>query len=306
MTTAGAGAIVIRYLAVVVGTAFWDLGAVLQKKAVDGLPAGRLRGADLLRSGRWMAGLGVTAAGWAAYVFAIDAIPVSAARTISGGSYVILALFSLVFLRVSLSRIEWFAVGVVTAGIVLLGLQERGAPAAQAGIAAPLRAALATALVLAAAAALLLLSRRTSSRPRPPVKPLVAFAALSGLLSSIGDLMLKFLLSLLESPGPLGARALALAGGGAALIASYLAGFYMLSRSYQTGTVVAGIVISDFTARIGAIFLGVLVLSEPLTGAGASGLLRLAGFLAVLAGSLLLGRFGDSGRAGESAGAAPR
>ncbi len=81
----------------------------------------------------------------------------------------------------------------------------------------------------------------------------------------------------------------------------YLAGFYMLARAYQAGSVLAGVVISDFTARIGAIFLGAMVLSEPLTGQGSAGLLRLAGFAAVLAGSVLLGRFGDAGRAEKRA-----
>jgi uncharacterized membrane protein len=303
MSAAVLGSPAVRYLAVIVGTALWDAGAVLQKKAVDGLPPGRLRVGDLLGSGRWLAGLGVTAAGWAAYVFAVEAIPVSAARTVSGGSYVILALFSAVFLRAPPSRIEWLAVGVVTAGVILLGLEERGAAASSAAIASPLRAAVGVAGVLAVAAALLLLSRPAGARGRSLVKPLAAFAVLSGLLSSVGDLMLKLLLSQVESPGPVAARLAPLGAEGAALVVFYLAGFYMLSRAYQAGSVVAGVVISDFAARVGAIVLGSVVLSEPLAGPGFAGLLRLVGFLSVLAGSLALGRFGDASRGARPAGA---
>ncbi len=335
MNAALAGSPVVRYLAVVVGTVLWDAGAVLQKKAVDRLPPARLRAADLLRSGGWLAGLGLTAVGWAAYVFAVDAIPVSAARTVSGGSYAILALFSAVFLRAPLSLVEWLAVGAVTGGIVLLGLEERGAAAASVVVASPLRAGAGVAAILAVSAALLVLCRpRRGARPWPGtaglagaaggqpgaagrpgagarpgagsrpgaagrslVKPLVAFAALSGLLSSVGDLMLKLVLSLIQTPGPVAGRAVPLAAAGAGLVVFYLAGFYMLSRAYQTGSVVAGVVISDFTARVGAIFLGAMVLSEPLAGQGSTGLLRLAGFAAVLAGSVLLGRFGGTGQA---------
>jgi hypothetical protein len=157
-------------------------------------------------------------------------------------------------------------------------------------------------VVLAAAAAFLLLGRPAGARRRPLLKPLAVFAALSGLLSSVGDLMLKILLSAVESPGPFLQRLAPLCAAGAGLIAFYLAGFYMLSRAYQAGTVVAGVVISDIAARIGAIVLGAVVLAEPLRGPGSTGLLRLAGFLAVLGGSLLLGRLGDAGRAARKAG----
>jgi hypothetical protein len=59
----------------------------------------------------------------------------------------------------------------------------------------------------------------------------------------------------------------------------------------KSWTVVGGVVISDFFGRVGALFLGALVLSEPIGGTGAGGLLRAIGFLLVLGGSLLLGRF---------------
>lgn len=65
----------------------------------------------------------------------------------------------------------------------------------------------------------------------------------------------------------------------------------MLSRAYQVGTVVGGVVVSDFFGRAGALFLGAISLSEPVLGAGAVGLERALGFLLVLGGSLLLGRF---------------
>jgi drug/metabolite transporter (DMT)-like permease len=227
-------------------------------------------------------------------VFAIDGIPVSAARTVSGGSYVVLALFSALFLRAPLKLLEWMAVLLVTAGILVLGLQERGASSA-ALLLTPARAALAAACIGLCAAVLLLLLRPVGGARRALLKPLVAFAALSGLLSSVGDLCVKIVLSLLRAPAPSAGFALSLVCAGGVLIGSYLAGFYMLSRAYQAGSVVGGVVISDFFARLGAIFLGAVVLSEPLAGQGMGGLFRLAAFVAVLGGSVLLARFGDSG-----------
>ena len=64
----------------------------------------------------------------------------------------------------------------------------------------------------------------------------------------------------------------------AAMIAFYVVGVYMLSRSYQAGSMVGGVVISDFFARAGAIFLGALALSEPLAGAGVNGVARAPAF----------------------------
>jgi uncharacterized membrane protein len=274
-----------QFFAIVMGTVLWDVGAVLQKKAVELLPPTRLPVASLVTSGWWMAGLLVTALGWGLYVFGLDRVPVSAARTVTGGSYVVLALFSIIFLKTPLRLPEWIAIVLVTAGILLLGL---GAPAAavDAGPSLP------RVIVGAGGAALLSLALfmfgRLKRRPaRSVLTPLVIFAAISGLLSSVGDLMMKTLLSVgLALP----LRAVAVV---AAMIAFYVVGVYMLSRSYQKGSMVGGVVISDFFARVGAIILGALALSEPLAGPGVNGIARGAGFLLVLGGSLLLGRFGS-------------
>lgn len=298
---------VVRYGAIIAGTVLWDLGAVLQKNAVSAMPAGPLPVMSLLRSARWMAGLLFTALGWGMFVFGLDRVPVSAARTITGGSYVILALFSTIFLRSPLSVVEWGALAVVTCGIVLLGLQETAGAAAP-----PPRAmlvligvgcvALVSACILAG---LLLLGRRqppSAVHPRFTSVRLFCYAALSGLLGSAGDLLTKVFLSLLGAlhDGSLLLPAMCAAG----FITFYLAGFYMLSRAYQVGTVVGGVVISDFFARAGAVTLGALALSERIGGAGAAGLERALGFLLVLGGSVLLGRFsGVSRPPGAPAGA---
>ena len=79
-----------------------------------------------------------------------------------------------------------------------------------------------------------------------------------------------------------------IAGSAAALILFYFAGIYTLARAYQEGTMLGGVVVSDFFARIGAIFLGAVAFAEPIAGRGTAGLARAAGFLG---GSLLLGRF---------------
>lgn len=298
---------VVRYAAIIAGTVLWDAGAVLQKNAVSAMPAGRLPVMSLLRSARWMAGLLFTALGWGLFVFGLDRVPVSAARTITGGSYVILALFSTIFLRSPLSLVEWGALAVVTCGIVFLGLQETAAAAA-APPQAPLVVLGVGCVALVSACILLilmLLGRRqgqTAPGPRLASARLFCSAALSGLLGSVGDLLTKVFLSLLGAPQGPSLLPVALCAVG--LITFYLAGFYMLSRAYQVGTVVGGVVISDFFGRAGAVTLGALALSERIGGAGAAGVERALGFLLVLGGSVLLGRFSGVSRSpGAPAGA---
>jgi drug/metabolite transporter (DMT)-like permease len=281
----------LRFIAIILGTVLWDVAAVLQKKAVGRLPPSRPKLAALFTSPLWMGGLLVSFAGWGLYVFGLDRVPVSAARTITGGSYVVLALFSLTFLRTPLRVQEWAAVALVTAGIVILGLVEPVSPGASPLHAvSPGRVFIGIGAVSAVSACLYLVHHALGKRPRRFFSPLMMFAAISGLLTGVGDLMVKLLLSFTRAGQAPGLPVVIICVAG--LIVFYFAGFYMLSRAYQVGTVVGGIVISDFFVRIGAIFLGAVVLSESLGASGQMGALRAAGFLLVLGGSLLLGRFG--------------
>jgi len=277
----------LRYCAIVAGTILWDAGAVLQKTAVDAMPDPRLKVGLLASSPRWMAGLLVTGIGWGLYVFGLQAVGVAAARAVTGGSYVVLALFSVLFLRSRLRLPEWIAVTLVTAGILLLGRTEPGG--AVPGTAAPAAARVWEGLgMIAVTCAALLALTRAGPRVSRLVPPFALYAGLSGLLSSAGDMMVRLILA---GPAPVLFGACA-----AGLIVLYLAGFYMLSRAYRSGTMVAGVVLSDFSARLGAMALGAVALGEPLLGAVGSGYERGAGFLLVLCGSLLLGRFSTSAR----------
>jgi drug/metabolite transporter (DMT)-like permease len=284
----------LRFFAIILGTVLWDVAAVLQKKAVGRLPPSAPKLTALFTSPLWMGGLLVSFAGWGLYVFGLDRVPVSAARTITGGSYVVLALFSMVFLRSPLRIQEWAAVALVTAGILILGLIEPAAPAggSQWRAVSLGRVIIGIGALAAISGCLFAAHLALGKRTRRLLSPLMVFAAISGLLTAVGDLMVKLMLFFSHAPAGQVPGLTVFAACAAGLVAFYFTGFYMLSRAYQAGTVVGGIVISDFFVRIGAIFLGAVVLSESLGAAGSAGAIRAVAFLLVLAGSLLLGRFG--------------
>ena len=119
----------VRYFAIVLGTVMWNVGSILQKRAVGRMPAEKLPILALVRSPEWMLGLLVTAAGWGMFVFGLDEVPISSARAATAGSYVVLAIFSTVFLKTPLSLAEWAAIVCVTGGILLLGIQENAGAA---------------------------------------------------------------------------------------------------------------------------------------------------------------------------------
>jgi len=266
----------------------WDIGIVLQKQAVDVLPALRmgrelpraLRG--LVTSSRWMAGLGASAAGWGLFAWALSFTPVSLARAIQGAGFVILALFSTAFLRYRLSAAEWTGVALVTGGVTVLGIAGRSPGAVPPSIDTA-KAFLGMGACLGAGAAAMILPRIRRLR----VPPVVAVSIAAGILLGLGDAGTRAALLFLQRPGswaPAGLSA-------AALVAFYVSGFLVLSRAYQHGGPVVVTAVSDLCARLAAIVMGLEALSEKLPAEPGRQVLTVLGFAAILVGAVTLSRF---------------
>ncbi|MGO9310530.1 MAG: EamA family transporter [Spirochaetia bacterium] len=263
----------------------WDVGIVLQKLAVDRIPSLRLgrRFAaalrSLLTSGRWMAGLAASAIGWGLFAFALAFTPVSVARAIQGSGFVILAVFSLLFLGHRLSAREWIGVGLVTCGIAALGIAETRAGSIHGSIAMErLLPAAAVCLLVCAVAAVLARLRRIG------LPGVIVFSLVAGILLGLGDVSTKVLLTALQGNG-VGLLAAAVAGG---LVVFYVTGFLVLSRAYQQGRAILVTAVSDLCSRLVAIFIGVSALGEAMSG---DPWLAAAGYSAILVGAVFLARF---------------
>ncbi|MGW1727176.1 DMT family transporter [Streptomyces sp. NPDC002306] len=229
-----------------------------------------------LRQWRYLAGLALDGLGFLLQVAALRSIPIYAVGAALAASLAVTAVVAARLLRVRLSRVEWGAVGVVCAGLAMLGLAS-GPEGERAG-----STALKWAMLAAAGAVLLLglVAGRLPERGR---------ALLLGLGAGFGFGVVEVAVRLIDdlSPGTLAvnpATYALLLGGGAA--------FLLLTSALQRGSVTtatAGMVIGE---TIGPAAVGVVWLGDR-TREGLAWVAVL-GFAVAVAGALALARFGEA------------
>lgn len=229
-----------------------------------------------LRQWRYLAGLALDGCGFVLQIIALRSLPIYAVGAALAASLAVTAVVAARLLRVRLSSVEWTAVGVVCAGLAMLGLSS-GGEGHEAGSAAlgwwMLGIALGVLLIGAAAG-------RLPERPRALVLGLGAgcgFGVVEVTVRLIDDVTPS---ALLTNPA---AYALLLGGGSA---------FLLLTSALQRGSVTtatAGMVIGE---TIGPALVGVVWLGDR-TREGLEWL-AVAGFVVAVAGALALARFGEA------------
>jgi drug/metabolite transporter (DMT)-like permease len=261
---------------------------VLQAVAARAATAGGGGDAALLlralRQWRYLAGLGLDGLGFVFQIAALRSLPIYAVGAALASSLAVTAVVAARLLGVRLSGTEWSAVGVVCAGLAMLGLAS-GAEGDRAG-----STALKWAMLGTAGAVLLLglVGGRLPERGR---------ALTLGLGAGFGFGVVEVAVRLIDSLSPstlVGnpATYALLVGGGAA--------FLLLTTALQRGSVTtatAGLVIGE---TIGPAIVGVVWLGDR-TRDGLEWLAVL-GFLVAVAGALALARFGEAPDSGGGAG----
>ncbi|MBK6013256.1 hypothetical protein [Streptomyces sp. MBT53] len=229
-----------------------------------------------LRQWRYMAGLGLDGLGFVFQIAALRSLPIYAVGAALASSLAVTAVVAARLLKVRLSGMEWAAVGVVCAGLAMLGLAS-GAEGDRAG-----STALKWAMLGTAGAVLLLglVGGRLPERGR---------ALTLGLGAGFGFGVVEVAVRLIDSLSPSTlfgnpATYALLVGGGAA--------FLLLTTALQRGSVTtatAGLVIGE---TIGPAAVGVVWLGDR-TREGLEWLAVL-GFLVAVVGALALARFGEA------------
>ena len=229
-----------------------------------------------LRQWRYLAGLALDGVGFLLQIAALRSLPIYTVGAALAASLAVTAVVAARLLRVRLSRVEWGAVGVVCAGLAMLGLAS-GTEGDRAGSIALKYAMLATAvgvLLLGVAGG------RLSGRGRALVLGLGAgfgFGVVEVAVRLVDDLAVG---QLLRNP----ATYALLVGGGAA--------FLLLTSALQRGSVTvatAGMVVGE---TVGPAVVGVVWLGDRTR----EGLVWLAvlGFVVGVVGALALARFGEA------------
>ncbi|MFD7263698.1 hypothetical protein [Streptomyces sp. NPDC059874] len=254
--------------------------SVLQAMAARAAEPGTGSGVDpalLLRAARqwrYMVGLGLDGAGFVLQIIALRHIPIYAVGAALAASLAVTAVVASRLLRVRLSRTEWGAVGVVCAGLLMLGLASGEEGSGEGSLALKLGLLGVAVLVLLVGAA----AGRLPDGPR---------ALVLGLASGTGFGVVEVAVRLIDSvsPSELTNPALyaLLLGGGAA--------FLLLTSALQRGSVTAATAGMVLGETIGPAVVGVAWLGDR-TREGLTWL-AVAGFAVALAGALALARFGE-------------
>ncbi|WP_079191445.1 hypothetical protein [Streptomyces sp. CB00455] len=252
--------------------------SVLQAMAARAAQPGTGSGVDpalLLRAARqwrYLAGLGLDAVGFVLQIVALRHIPIYAVGAALAASLAVTAVAAARLLRVRLSGTEWGAVGVVCAGLLMLGLASGEEGSGTGTFALKLGLLGVSVLVLLAGA----VAGRLPEGPR---------ALVLGLGSGTGFGVVEVSVRLIDSVRDLRNPALyaLLLGGGA--------GFLLLTSALQRGSVTAATAGMVLGETIGPAVVGVVWLGDrPREGLA---WLAVTGFAVAVAGALALARFGE-------------
>ncbi|MFD9729682.1 hypothetical protein [Streptomyces sp. NPDC059072] len=254
--------------------------SVLQAMAARAAEPGTGSGVDpalLLRAARqwrYLAGLGLDAAGFVLQIIALRHVPIYTVGAALAASLAVTAVAASRLLKVRLSRTEWAAVGVVCAGLLMLGLASGEEGSGEGSLALKLGLLGVSVMVPAVGAA----AGRLPDGPRALVLGLASGTGF-GVVEVSVRLIDSFSLRELLNP----ALYALLLGGGAA--------FLLLTSALARGSVTAATAGMVLGETIGPAVVGVAWLGDR-TREGLTWLAVL-GFAVALAGSLALARFGE-------------
>ncbi len=251
-----------------------DLGYLLQHAVAAKAPALSLRRPvasirSLLGNYRWLAGIGVEAAGWLLYVAALALAPLSLVQATAAGGIGILAIMVSRFTHVPLTSKERIGAGVSVIGLALLGVSLLGehGEGSTPGYLWVVVSLVASACVAAVCAGLL--GRLIGGGP--------AWGIAAGILFAAGDVSTKMAVA----GGPANIAFLA------CLIVFYVVGTGVLQAGFQRGSALTTAGLATLMTNALPIVAGMTVFREPLP-AGWVGAVRIAAFGAVIVGAVLL------------------
>ena len=268
----------------VIASALLAAGLLMMKSRSAALPPARGRGAFRaigcwLRDPMWLGGLAVQLIGYALYMVALAAAPVSLVAIMMQGGVALFVLLSVIFLHERAGGIEWIAIGGITAAMLLLAW-SLGSGAVEGSIDARALALLSAAAFGAGLAPTAAPALRRSG---------AALAIASGIAFGLGSIYTKALTGVFEA-GAGGMRIVEVAACPWLYLAIFanLGGLVLLQNSFQLARGIIAMPLSSACSNIVPIVGGMAAFGERLPADTAAAAMRVGAFaLTIAAGALM-------------------
>jgi drug/metabolite transporter (DMT)-like permease len=217
---------------------------------------------------------------WGLHLASLKLSPLSLVQAVLASGLVMMAIIAERFFGFSVGKRQWIGIGLVTVGLLLLGVTASSAESngGHAEYTFAGAAGFEGALALGALAAFLY-SR--TDRGRPHVGVLLGAAA--GLMFTASHVGLKGMSGFVDFADPV----TFITPWVPVIVAAFIVAFFSSARSLQVGDAVPVIAITSAISTATAIAAGVVVFGDPL-GEGVIAALRIAAFLLVVAAAALI------------------
>jgi len=217
-----------------------------------------LRSARGLLASRWfVVGLLVAVVAWVLHVAALALAPLSVVQVVLAGGVVLIAVMADRMFGFEVGRRQWFGLGMMASGLVLLAVTSPGPTGAHAGFS--VGAMIAFEAGLFGLGTLLIMGPRAGA---PVEHHGVMLGAAAGILFGVSDISIKALTGIVGAHGMLGL----VSPWFLVTLAASIVAFYASARGLQDGEAVPVIAVTGTAANIAAILGGILVFGDPLPG----------------------------------------
>lgn len=222
----------------------------------------------------WVLGALLQLLGYALYMLALGAAPLSIVHTALNGGIVLFVILSVIGLGEQVRPVEWVGVGIITIALIILSASLSTEPISSVTPHGLLTFSLTVVTLSAAAIAV-------DPTPQRPVGTSVA----SGLLLGLGSVYAKGL----ANAWPLGGAGIYLP---LTIIANVI-GFVLMQAAFQSGRGVVVMPLFATLSNLVPIVGGIVVFDEALPEHGAAAVLRPLAFVLALVGAAVLAGFGE-------------
>jgi multidrug transporter EmrE-like cation transporter len=239
-----------------------------------------LRTAVSLWSQKWFAiGMLIGGGAWVLHVAAIALAPLSVVQAVLSGGIVLLAVMADKLFGFSVGKRQWWGLGCIAVGLILLGVTMPDANGAHAQYSLPTMIAFEAGLL--SVGVLLTMGTRI---PGSHAHHGIMYAAAAGILFGVCNVGIKALTGVVADGGVL---ALLLSPWLLTSLIASVGAFYASARSLQDGDAVPVITITGTATTICVIAGGILVFGDPMPGTALGIVVQAFAFLLVVVASAL-------------------